>query len=418
MSPIRTRLRLASAVLLVGLTAACSPAADPAAGTSAADQIELVYTYDGELGQPLREVLATMKDGPTVTLTVAGDSYEDVLTRLAADRTAGKLPDIAMIGLDTARTVADAGLAVPLDEFLKTDSAVKTTDLAPAAVNAVTFDGSIYGMPCMGTASPILYYNADVFTAAGLDPATPPQTWREVISASEKIKASGAAEYGIYYDPNSYLFQSALFSNDGALMDADRKTLELDSPQAAEVLGYYQNLAKNGLMAAVPGPAGRDTFLQGRTAMFVTSSSSVANLSSNTNFDLRTGFFPIPDDGQRKPVMSGNTFMIVTQDPERQRAAWKVLAHMCSAESSAHFAVGTGYIPFNLGAREPAKAKQPIRNAGYEQVDNLTPWFNFPGDNAVQITTAINEMVESAIAGNDVAQALSGASDKIDGLLP
>lgn len=414
----RSRLRLAAAFALVGLTVACSPTADPSARTSAADQIELVYTYDSELGQPLKEVLGTMKEGPKVTLTVAGDSYEDVLTRLAADRTAGKLPDIAMIGLDTARTVADAGLAVPLDEFLKADPTIKVSELAPAAVNAVTFDGSMYGMPCMGTASPILYYNADVFTAAGLNPAAPPATWSEVISASEKIKASGAAEYGIFYTPNSYLFQSALFSNGGALMDDDRKTLELDSPQAGAVLRYYQDLAKKGLMPAVPDPAGRDTFLQGRTAMLVTSSSSVANLSSNTNFDLRTGYFPIPDNGQRKPVMSGNTFMIVTQDPARQRAAWQVLAHMCSADSSAAFAVDTGYIPFNVGAREPAKAKQPIRNAGYDQTENLTPWFNFPGDNAVQITTAINEMVESAVAGNDVAQALSDASHKIDGLLP
>jgi len=418
MRQFRSRLCVAGAALLIAFTAACSPAADPAAGNMPADEVELLYTYDGELGQPLRHVLATKKGAPKVKLTVAGDSYEDVLTRLAADRTAHTLPDIAMVGLDTARTVADAGLATPVDEFLKTDPALKVAELDPAAVNAVTFDGRKYGMPCMGTASPILFYNAAIFKAAGLDPATPPKTWSQVIAASEKIKASGAAEYGIFYNPNSYLFQSALFSGGGSIMDSDRKTLQLDSPKAAAVLGYYQDLAKRSLMPFVPDATGRDSFLQGRTAMFVTSSSSLASLSSNTKFDLRTSLFPIPDGGRRVPVLSGNTFMITTSDPDRQRAAWKVLSHMCSAKSSATFAVETGYIPFNVTARAAVQSKQPIHNAGYDQAGHLTPWFNFPGDNAVKITTAIDEMVQAAYAGKNIEQTLSQTSEKIKGMLP
>lgn len=88
----RFNFRLTTALLVVGLTAACSSATETPNNGETAASIELVYTYDGELGQPLRDVLATMTDGPEVTLTVAGDSYDDVLTRLAADRTSDKLP--------------------------------------------------------------------------------------------------------------------------------------------------------------------------------------------------------------------------------------------------------------------------------------------------------------------------------------
>ncbi len=46
------------------------------------------------------------------------------------------------------------------------------------------------------SSSPILYYNKDIFTKAGLNADNPPKTWPEVFEAAKKIKASGAAKCG------------------------------------------------------------------------------------------------------------------------------------------------------------------------------------------------------------------------------
>ncbi len=40
--------------------------------------------------------------------------------------------------------------------------------------------------------TPILYYNKDMFRAAGLDPAVAPKTWPEVGAAAKRLRASGA----------------------------------------------------------------------------------------------------------------------------------------------------------------------------------------------------------------------------------
>ena len=46
------------------------------------------------------------------------------------------------------------------------------------------------------SSTPILYYNKDVFEAAGLDPETPPQTWPEVGEMLQQVIDSGASSCG------------------------------------------------------------------------------------------------------------------------------------------------------------------------------------------------------------------------------
>ncbi len=56
-------------------------------------------------------------------------------------------------------------------------------------------DGTMLSFP-YNSSSPILYFNKDILTKAGLDPANPPKTWPEVFDAARKIKSSGAAACG------------------------------------------------------------------------------------------------------------------------------------------------------------------------------------------------------------------------------
>ena len=44
--------------------------------------------------------------------------------------------------------------------------------------------------------NPVLYYDQNAFTAAGLDPSKPPLTLAEVSADAKKIQATGAYKYG------------------------------------------------------------------------------------------------------------------------------------------------------------------------------------------------------------------------------
>ena len=51
-------------------------------------------------------------------------------------------------------------------------------------------DGKTYVHPYTFS-TPMLYYNADLFRQAGLDPDNPPKTWAEVKECGLALKASG-----------------------------------------------------------------------------------------------------------------------------------------------------------------------------------------------------------------------------------
>ena len=52
--------------------------------------------------------------------------------------------------------------------------------------------GNMLSFP-FNSSTVMFYVNKDAFTKAGLDPNKAPKTWKEVMAAAEKLKASGHA---------------------------------------------------------------------------------------------------------------------------------------------------------------------------------------------------------------------------------
>jgi multiple sugar transport system substrate-binding protein len=98
------------------------------------------------------------------------ESYkEDLLNALAS----GNGPDIFMIHNSWLPDFQDK--IIPVPAYMLTEQQFRDTFVDVAAQDAVV-DGQIYGVP-MSVDSLALYYNKDIFNAAGI--ATPPKTWDE-----------------------------------------------------------------------------------------------------------------------------------------------------------------------------------------------------------------------------------------------
>ena len=62
----------------------------------------------------------------------------------------------------------------------------------------MTYEGGIYGIP-RGANTIALYYNADMFKAAGLDPDNPPKTWDELYEAAKALTDPAKNVYGLAF---------------------------------------------------------------------------------------------------------------------------------------------------------------------------------------------------------------------------
>src|SRR5262249_59312701 len=78
--------------------------------------------------------------------------------------------------------------------------------------------------------TPLLYYNADQFREAGLDPDRPPQTWDDLVAAAKKLtKREGdrVTRWGILM-PSNYDYGGWILS--ALTMRSEEPTSELQSP--------------------------------------------------------------------------------------------------------------------------------------------------------------------------------------------
>src|SRR3546814_10156878 len=55
--------------------------------------------------------------------------------------------------------------------------------------------------------------------------------------------------------------------------------------------------------------------------------------------------YPLPDDAKAVPVLTGFTYGIFTDDPEREAAAWKFIEFLTQPENIGPFNANAGHLP-------------------------------------------------------------------------
>lgn len=105
--------------------------------------------------------------------------------------------------------------------------------LAPAATKALSFLGGQYGIP-FDSNQAIFMMNNDIYAEAGLDPASPPETWEQFMEYSEATTTDGryATLFTLGDGNSSFVTFINLFnSTGGRLLSDDLTQLQLNTPE-------------------------------------------------------------------------------------------------------------------------------------------------------------------------------------------
>ncbi|MET9496203.1 extracellular solute-binding protein [Streptomyces sp. NPDC006552] len=117
--------------------------------------------------------------------TIPGADYQAKLQTIISSKQA---PDVFYNwGGGSIKPFVDAGLLLPLDDFIAKDPGLKSNFL-PSVFNSAEVDGKPYGIPMRGTQPVLLFHNKKVLDAAGVEP---PTTWDGLLSAVKKLKSEG-----------------------------------------------------------------------------------------------------------------------------------------------------------------------------------------------------------------------------------
>jgi len=360
---------------------------------------------------------------------VKQNSYTDTLTAYTTALSGGTLPDLVQMETSDLQILIDSQSVVPAQSAVDAEH-YDLSDFIPSTVEFFTVKGTLWAMP-FNISSQVLYYDQDAFSAAGLDPASPPATLDDLRSAAQKIISSGTEKYGMSLKVTDSTFQLLIALGGGDLVNnsngrkARATAVSFDDPLGKSIFQWWTKMLDDKLAQSTSGTTYDNLFAIGNriAPMAFDTSAAIGTILSvlNTYPKVKLGIGPLPSSsapGGGVFVGGAGLYMVSKSSPEHQDAAWQFTKFLTEPQQQATWAVGTGYIPIRKSATKvPALVDAwqtvPGYRVAYEQI--LASPMNPATAGAVigafaQVSNNINDAITSLASGANPNAALAEAA--------
>ena len=365
-------------------------------------------------------------------VTVEGVPYSSAdASRIQADLAAGLPVDLVQtVFSDLDFAVTNFGAQALEDIVPAEELAAHFEGMSENGLKLGVLNGKTYGL-AYTFSTPVLFYNADLFRAAGLDPDNPPKTWAELKQAALAIEEKTDAEgfTGGITGPGAadWLFQGVVRSNGGEVISRDRTTLKFAEPEAVEAVAMLRDLYDAGVYENMDFNGAVENMSAGTLGMYLQTSALQGSLVAGAagKYELRASTMPSFGDKPTRPNNSGSALTIHTTDPVKQRAAWELMKFLTSERGYTIITSEIGYLPLRPAIVDDPQylgewvKEHPLVQPNLEQLARLEPWDPMPGPNYRQIVKTMMDSVEMAVFGGaDVEATLADAQANAQALMP
>jgi sn-glycerol 3-phosphate transport system substrate-binding protein len=408
-------------------------AAEPAAGGG--EPVTFWHAMSGSREEVVNGLVSSFNDtypGMVVQAEYTG-SYDETLTKALAAYKAGDAPTIVQVYEVGTQTMLDSGVIVPV--YTLDQGEVDWSDVVQPILKYYQVDGKLYCMP-FNSSTAMLYYNKDMFEAAGLDPEVPPKTWAEMEEMSKAIMDAGASEAGFsmgwpaWILEQTYATHDELYANHENGRDGLADEVYINNDFGVHVLSEWQRMADEGVLYyGGRNYKANDPFLAGQFPFLFQSTSSLAGIEDSADFAVGTGFLPRLGDeyGVGNSVVGGGCLWVMdTATPEQLATAWEFLKYSFTPERSIIWHKDTGYFPTSNTAYEMLKEQgwfeeHPNHATAFDQILSGTDTPAAVGvllGNFVQIRDIVGTAIEEIVVnGADPKATLDASAAEVNQVL-
>jgi multiple sugar transport system substrate-binding protein len=396
----RRFLTLAGAGATMLATAGCGASYDvaggfvsPASGTNSHTLVywNLLSGGDGAHMQAMEQ--SYRKANPKVALDATvlqwGNPY---YTKLAMAIRAGSPPDVAIMHLSRLPGFVPAGLLEPYDMGRLAAHGMHPSDFTPLAFRKAQFNGRLMALP-LDTHPFVQYFNTKICRKAGLldssgmlRPITSPAALLTVLRKLKAQKVTPAVCDQINDPATPWRLFYTLYSQAGGKVLADNgKRVVLDRALSLRVLGFIEQLAREGLMNSnIDANGGVAIFSQGTAGLYWEGEWNVDVFqAAKLPFSMQ----PFPTVMGRKATQAdSHTFVMPKQantDPARIEMILSLIRSLLG--QSLTWASG-GHIPAWLPVRHSAAYRKLKPESNYASVADSAvydppAWYSGSGSN-------------------------------------
>lgn len=174
---------------------------------------------------------------PNVQVSVEVLPWKDRNDKLTTALAAGAGPDVAYLNADLLPQHASDGSLVSLDDVVGGD-----TDFLENAKTNLTYDGTLYAAPILGTVTSAVF-NTKVFEAAGVTEY--PTTWDEMLAIGPQIRDAGyllTSYAGALEQSLNLTYFPLLWQAGGEVVNEDGTAAAFNSAEGLDALNFVVTL--------------------------------------------------------------------------------------------------------------------------------------------------------------------------------
>lgn len=310
-----------------------------AISATGADTVRFWYHFD-DADNPMSDLVNAFEAAnPDIKIEAEnipwGSYYDTLYTAIAA----GSGPDTAMVKMFAQPRLIEMGALEPIDDRISNWSG--KADIQDNLFNITKGpDGKSYYMPVQYVAL-YLYYRADLFAAAGLNP---PATCDDFRAAAKALTKDGTYGFGFRGGKGGHDHWASLVLSTGANFKPGGMTSDSAIAATQFVVDLFQKdkvfppSAPNDGFKEIIG-----TFKAGKTAMTIhhigSSNGMVEALGDKVSATI------VPECGGGRWTAFGDESTAIFSAAKNKDAAWKWISFLSSAENNAMFNKATGQLP-------------------------------------------------------------------------
>ena len=407
--------------LLVGMALAL--------GGAALAQVQITY-WHGFTGPdlPVMEGLVAEFNAthPDIVVTAEPIPWGNLFQQLEPAVAAGQAPDVVALNEDVITGFILRGAVAEMTPDMLAAADVQADRFFPSLWETGVVDGKVYGVP-VHSVMLVMYYNKDLFEAAGLDPEDPPSDREEFLAAAEAltVDANGNHPGDEGFDPSSLQTYAvgiptpwmggtiayAVAAQNGVTFvgSADESYApNFDSEAAQEAVQFLVDIGAEHHFGPTDATEGSeiDAFRQGAAAM---NFNGVWMLSQYRDAGLNFGVAAFPQLGTERPATWGGSSHLVLPvqrngDPAEMEAAMTFIGWMTQPEQNLEWTSAGGLPTQPEVATSPEYAENPM-SALAEAMSNTYVLTGFPF--LAQFRGAWDAAFEAALHGTAADQALT-----------
>ncbi|MFI6240271.1 extracellular solute-binding protein [Micromonospora sp. NPDC050795] len=340
------------------------------------------------------------KCGTDAGVTVERTGYDttDLTNKALLAAQQGNSPDVLIVDNPVISTLAEAGALTTTD-----DNKLDVSAMEKNVLGAGQSDGKTYGVP-IGANTLALYYNKDLLTAAGVDPAAV-KDWASLNAALTKVKAKG--KKGITF--------SAIGTEEGSFQflpwfwGSGAQLTSLDSPQAVSALTLWTDWLKQGHAPnSIINNTQTTSWQEFATGDYAFAENGTWQLANAEKLGFSYGTIPIPASaGGPAPAPTGGEFVSIPVQKKTGRYATsqKLVTCLTNADNLLTTDTTLSYVAPVAAVQERQATADPklkvwveaVRAAKGRTGDNL-------GTRYPKISEALWTAVQSALSGGKSPQ--------------